>query len=966
MNPTKPQLYPETLVPALVAIPWAGHKSNREPESRGPDNFPIYADDPLRSFHLLLNDYISAARKRESWLTNPMTLPPGARLMAGTPRERSQTILSAAARVLWHCKTPRWNENGQEWVYEEARNNGLRQLMSALFQADFELTTGETIELAKILGGPMPHEMGNQIPSLGVVMAVEKAFAQKIFRLEHQEPLAKLLRSIITKTQCPKEAAEWARRLRLNGHYDPMDDPNQAFQRLAELILDEATLLELLEEMQMPLNQQWFHFCKGAPLNWFLDLLDSYATKQALSDEIRGGLLEIQKNLESVRLPPYLERMLTRIRDLLGPGAPEIEPGEAWSNRACADLRSLAPSAREGWDRLVVHCAAADSSKPTKKWLTCAGELVATLGKDTFKKTVLEWFPLVAKPRPVHRAPRQPQWEPDPDLLITDRNATILKGLVWCCAGMVDVEISRTLSELAEVCFKKVRWLGPRCPRVGNACLYSLSSTASEESAAELSKLDQVVKQPTAKKRIGKSLDKAAEITGQSRADLEEKSVPNFGLNVEGKLTRQMGRHTVELLVVDSREIRIQWSETGGKQLKSVPAQVKRDHAAELKQFQKLIKEIEKMLVAQRIRVERLLMSGREWNLESWRQRYWDHPLLANISRRLIWHFRLGDRTALGAYHNGKLADVKDKSLDWLAPESHVRLWHPIGFPPETVAAWREWLQTHEVCQPFKQAHREVYLLTDAELNTANYSNRFAAHILGQHQFAALCAQRGWKYSFMGGFDSQSTPRLELPQWNMVAEFWVEPAGELAHSGVSMYLTTDQVRFVRGEEPLSLADVPANVFTEVMRDVDLFVGVGSIGSDPAWQDHGEVQGAGEYWRNFSFGDLNSLAKTRKEVLERLLPKLKIAGQCSFDNKSLVVRGSLRTYRIHLGSGNIQMEPNNQYLCIVPQQSPETRSASKIFLPFEGDRTLSVILSKAFLLAEDSRIKDQSILSQIRR
>ena len=40
--------------------------------------------------------------------------------------------------------------------------------------------------------------------------------------------------------------------------------------------------------------------------------------------------------------------------------------------------------------------------------------------------------------------------------------------------------------------------------------------------------------------------------------------------------------------------------------------------------------------------------------------------------------------------------------------------------------------------------------------------------------------------------------------------------------------------------------------------------------------------------------------------------------------------------------------------------------NKIFLPFEGDRTLSVILSKAFLLAADATISDPSITAQIAR
>jgi hypothetical protein len=58
-----------------------------------------------------------------------------------------------------------------------------------------------------------------------------------------------------------------------------------------------------------------------------------------------------------------------------------------------------------------------------------------------------------------------------------------------------------------------------------------------------------------------------------------------------------------------------------------------------------------------------------------------------------------------------------------------------------------------------------------------------------------------------------------------------------------------------------------------------------------------------------------------------------------------------------------MEPNDQYLCIVPQRSAV--ETEPIFLPFDGDNTLSVILSKAFMLADDTKIKDPSIVSQIR-
>jgi hypothetical protein len=62
-----------------------------------------------------------------------------------------------------------------------------------------------------------------------------------------------------------------------------------------------------------------------------------------------------------------------------------------------------------------------------------------------------------------------------------------------------------------------------------------------------------------------------------------------------------------------------------------------------------------------------------------------------------------------------------------------------------------------------------------------------------------------------------------------------------------------------------------------------------------------------------------------------------------------------------------MEPNDQYLCIVPSRRDESgQSSAQVFLPFEGDRTLSVILSKAFMLAADDTIKDPSITAQIKR
>jgi len=89
--------------------------------------------------------------------------------------------------------------------------------------------------------------------------------------------------------------------------------------------------------------------------------------------------------------------------------------------------------------------------------------------------------------------------------------------------------------------------------------------------------------------------------------------------------------------------------------------------------------------------------------------------------------------------------------------------------------------------------------------------------------------------------------------------------------------------------------------------------------------------------------------------------LSIADKCSLDDRHLVVRGKMQTYRIHLGSGNIMMASNSQYLCIVPAATADNK---RVRLPFEGDGLLSVIVSKAFMLVDDDKIADQTIVRQI--
>ena len=53
---------------------------------------------------------------------------------------------------------------------------------------------------------------------------------------------------------------------------------------------------------------------------------------------------------------------------------------------------------------------------------------------------------------------------------------------------------------------------------------------------------------------------------------------------------------------------------------------------------------------------------------------------------------------------------------------------------------------------------------------------------------------------------------------------------------------------------------------------------------------------------------------------------------------------------------------SRYLCIVQGSGMDT--AANLLLPFEGDRILGLVLSKALLLVNDTKIKDPTIVRQL--
>lgn len=719
----------------------------------------------------------------------------------------------------------------------------------------------------------------------------------------------------------------------------------------------------------------------------FVERIAEEAKRQPLSEGERYALSLFRASLIGNPVMGNSSAAVAAITALIGDGATYfLAPSDAWAEFLNREIASGDVKARRNWVALLKHLLSATSSRPSGKWLKTATSLVEALGAERVRDALVQTLPLVSNPSPL---PQLGSGEAGLGVM-NDDNADALRGLLWCIPLLPDRdELARLATAVAISAYKKVPGVGPRATKVGNAAIYCLSELGTKEAVGQLAMLKVRVKFGSAQKEIEKAFDAAAAALELPRDQIEELGVPSYGLEEVGKLTETLGDYRAELIVTGS-DAALNWFDEKGKQLKSVPAKVKSDHKEALKELQQSLKDIQSMLPAQRDRIDALFLAQKTWSIDDWRERYHDHPLVGTIAQRLIW---LVDG-APALFVSGEPTDVAGKPIEH-GKTAEVALWHPVGRPIDEIVAWRRRLETLQITQPFKQAHREVYLLTDAERNTNTYSNRYAAHVIRQHQFNALCGARRWKNKLRLCVDDYFPPATrELPLWGLRAEFWIEGLGDdfgvdTNDSGVYLRLTTDQVRFYREgastnmahaggggygsnavgpgtdhiNEPLPLDQIPPLVFSEIMRDVDLFVGVASIGNDPTWQDGGPEGRFRDYWQGYSFGELSGTATTRKEVLERLVPRLKIASRCSFSERFLVVRGDKRTYKIHLGSGNILMEPNDQYLCIVPDAKARA-SQDDMYLPFEGDNVLSIIISKALLLAEDTKIKDPTITRQI--
>ena len=216
-------------------------------------------------------------------------------------------------------------------------------------------------------------------------------------------------------------------------------------------------------------------------------------------------------------------------------------------------------------------------------------------------------------------------------------------------------------------------------------------------------------------------------------------------------------------------------------------------------------------------------------------------------------------------------------------------------------------------------------------------SRRYSGHQVRATRAVALLKGRGWTVDHEEGLQKVCYDEGVIVRMYAMAD-WFSPADVEAP-------TLETIRFfgLASGEPIELESVSPVLFSEVMRDIDLVVSIASASG-------------------VDVGASPSTIEMRRAIAGELVSLMGL-GNVELVGSYAEVRGTLGRYSVHLGSGTVHVEGRGVAV-IVPVHS---QHRGRLFLPFaDDDPKTAEVMSKIVLLAKDYKIKDPTILAQIRK
>lgn len=439
---------------------------------------------------------------------------------------------------------------------------------------------------------------------------------------------------------------------------------------------------------------------------------------------------------------------------------------------------------------------------------------------------------------------------------------------------------------------------------------------------------------------------------GAQRQESEKKAVGialqnlarNSGYEDVTRLTWSMETELIKGLLpyltpktVEGVEVYVQVNEEGkseikqvkdGKELNNIPAKLKKHpYIEELKAVHKSLKD---QHTRSRLMLEQAMEDCTRFE-ENELRKLMQNPIIWPLLKNLVFT----SSGQIGFYADGQLITADGTCLP-LEPKDELRIAHPTDlYASGNWHAFQKLLFEKGIRQPFKQIFRELYIPTLEETD-ATQSRRYAGNQILPQRTVAVLKGRRWIADYEDGLQKVYYKENIIATIYAMAD-WFSPADIEAP-------TLEYVCFYNRKDYklMKISEIPPVIFSEVMRDVDLAVSVAHAGSVDPETSHSTIE-------------------MRSVLIELSMPLFRL-NNVTVKGNFAHITGKLGTYNIHLGSGVIHQEGGAQ-IAVLPVHS---QNRGRLFLPFvDEDPKTAEILTKIIFFAEDEKIKDPSILKQIK-
>lgn len=703
---------------------------------------------------------------------------------------------------------------------------------------------------------------------------------------------------------------------------------------------------------------------------------------RALADEVAGHLAAWNPDpliAPVCREPPEVWRLLEAALALaqrpppdpnltVGPIARLDGFGVAAIERLGADMQRWPSGALP----LLVHCANAKSARPSTAWTTKCRALLQSVPEGAkIVESLLTLIP--AAPPAAFMTDHERQHR-----LLSSWNDDLARGLVWS-AGLAGGDwVVPALEAVANRCIRDsrgrvIRQTPVAGEKVQYACFHTLAATGTLDAAAALGRLVGRTSNRNSLKRLRVELEAMAERLGLDATDLLEVSLPEWGLDAGGSAAIDFDSAEAVLRLDNAGGVSVHWV-VNGRETDQPPAVLPPADAAFVKERQA---ELSVAAAAERRRLEDLFVAAREWPLHEFHRRMVTHHLTGWYARRLFWEIDGGLGRVIGLPTDDPRMFATATGPTTVDDGATVKIWHPARSAPEDVRKLRDLAGSLGVVQPIRQAWRQDYRPDDVELAVGLYSTRYAGHILRFRQFYTLARERGWSGAFLSGVWDGGQSALAYRDYEAAgvrAQWHVASLEtEKLYDDVELAVT-DRVTFWsldRTPAPVAIGEVPAEIFSEAYRDLDLFTSVCTVANDPFWIEKftPESRQLHEYWEAMAEGGFANAAIHRRDALEATIPTIAGSDRFVLEDRYLSVRGNLWTYRIDLATANVRVEPSGRLLYFDGRTAsfPAAPHAPALgpLPPVDDDVILGRIILRAGLLASDDQIHNPSLRKQLR-